>query len=322
MLLPTMELNDFLTESGIQFEKNIPLSKKTWIKTGGVCDYWILPDTISKLEKLSRYLYEKEFQFEVVGQTSNIFFHSSYNPQIIVSTVGVKGYEIKEDILTCACGCNVTKLARECMSLGYAGFSGLTSLPGTVASAAINNASCFDCSISSMLISADVLMPDGSIRVITNNEFKYEKRSSAFKKGELEGVLLSLKLQLMKAQNIEDEIKKSDAAKEYRKRKQEGPNRNLGSVFAKLKRKNNIKNKIAFLITKIAALLYIGESQRLKKKLLLWIYGYVDLDRYISDKQINTFIWRDADAEAKFVRYKEFMNRVYDNLVQEIEERK
>lgn len=317
-----MELNDFLTENGILFEKNVALSKKSWIKTGGICNYWISPDTISMLEKLCRYLYEENLFFEVVGQTSNIFFHSSYNPQIIISTIGVKGYEIKDNVLTCDCGCNVAKLARECMSLGYAGFSGLTSLPGTVASAAINNAGCFDCSISSMLISANVLMSDGSIRVITKNEFNYEKRTSAFKKGELKGVLLSLRLQLMKAQNIEDEIRKSDAAKEYRKQKQEGPNRNLGSVFAKLKKRNNIKNKIAFLITKISASLHIGESQRLKKKLLLRFYGYVDLDRYISDKQINTFIWRDTDAEAKFVRYKEFMSRVYDNLVQEIEERK
>lgn len=322
MLLPAMEINDFLTENGIKFEKNVPLSKKTWIKTGGICNYWISPDTISMLEKLCRYLNEENLLFEVVGQTSNIFFHSSYNPQIIVSTVGVKGYEIKEDILTCTCGCNVAKLARECMLLGYAGFSGLTSLPGTVASAAINNAGCFDCSISSMMISADVLMPDGSIRVITKKEFNYEKRTSAFKKGELEGVLLSLKLKLTKAKSVEDEIKKSDAAKKYRKQKQEGPNKNLGSVFAKLKKKNNIKNKIAFLITKIAASLHIGESQQLKKKLLLRFYGYEDLDSYISDKQINTFIWRDADAEAKFVRYKEFMSRVFDNLTLEIEERK
>lgn len=318
----TMEINDFLTKSEIQFEENVPLSKKTWIKTGGICNYWISPNTIPKLEKLCRYLYKKDYKFEIVGQTSNIFFYSSYNPQIVVSTIGIKNYVIAGDVLTCDCGCNVAKISRECISLGYAGFSGLTSLPGTVASAAINNAGCFGCSISSMLVSANLLMSDGSIREITRNEFKYQKRTSAFKKGELKGVLLSLKLKLTRSISIEDEFKKSEAAKEYRKQKQEGPIKNLGSVFAKLHKKSNIKNIIIFIIAKIVTLLHISHSQRLKKKMLLMFYGYVDLDRYISDKQINTFIWRDADAETKFVRYKEFMSHVYDNLVQEIEERK
>ena len=60
---------------------------------------------------------------------------------------------------------------------------------------------------------------------------------------------------------------------------------------------------------------------KLQKNLLLLFYGYLDLNNYISDKNINTFIWNDDKAEWKFKRYKAFMRKVYKNLELEIEER-
>ena len=53
----------------------------------------------------------------------------------------------------------------------------------------------------------------------------------------------------------------------------------------------------------------------------MYHYGAKWIGTDISDKQINTFVWRDTDAELKFVRYKEFMGKVFSNLVIEIEER-
>lgn len=70
-------------------------------------------------------------------QTSNIFFHSTYNPEAVISTIGVKDYVLVNDILTVDCGVSVVKLAKGMLEQGYAGFHGLTILPGTVASAIV-----------------------------------------------------------------------------------------------------------------------------------------------------------------------------------------
>ena len=121
------------------------------------------------------------------------------------------------------------------MSAGYAGFYGLLGLPGTVAAAVTNNAGCFNCSISSMLTSADVLMPEGTVQTFTRDEFGYEKRSSIFKRGEVKGVVLSVKLKLQKAESIEEEFKKSEKTKQYRIIHQEGYANNLGSIYARKK---------------------------------------------------------------------------------------
>lgn len=316
-----MYLVQFLQEQQIPFEQNVPLSKKTWIKTGGVCACWITPQSVEQLTVVCRFLYVNSIAFDVVGQTSNIFFHSTYNPKIVVSTVKANHYSLEGDTLICDCGCNVMKLAKDCLAQGYAGFYGLVGLPGTVASAAVNNAGCFKCSISSMLINADVLLPNGTVQTFQKEDFQYTHRSSAFKRGEKKGVILSVRLKVETAGNIDEEYRKSEETKLYRKNKQEGPYRNLGSVFSSLKKKRNVKNRIAAHVARIARVLRIASQPYTNKQMLLWLYGYSDLSRYISDKQINTFVWRDPDAEQKFVRYKEFMGKVFDNLTIEIEER-
>ena len=316
-----MDINTFLSNHLIPYEDNVPLNRKSWIKTGGVASLWISPVSASQLKNICRFLYSKNIAFDLVGQTSNIFFHSSYNPQVVVSTVKANQYRIEGDMLVCDCGCNVMKLAKEMLAEGYAGFYGLVGLPGTVASAAVNNAGCFSCSISEMLISADVLMSDGTITTFTKEDFGFEKRSSKFKRGVLKGVVLSVKLKLQKAESIEEEYRKSEETKLYRKTNQEGPAKNLGSVFAKMKRKRNFKNIIAGIFAKVGHLIGMGNQKLISKRILLLLYGYKELDQYISDKQINTFVWRDEKAERMFVTYKEFMGKVFDGLKIEIEER-
>ena len=312
-------LLQYLSQHNLNFEHNISLSKKTWIKTGGMCSYWIVPQTKAQLTELCRYLYSNKIKFDIVGQTSNIFFHSTYCPDVVVSTVKVNNYVIGDGFIDCDCGVSVIKLAKDCLERGYAGFYGLVGLPGTVASSVYNNAGCFNCSISSMVESVEWLSPKGTVQWLQPGPLGLSSRSSAFKRKEMEGVLLSVRLKVNKAADIENEKMKSEETVNYRKTKQEGPYKNLGSVFCEMTMRRNIRNNIVMAVTRIVSAMRIRKNLRLfRKKLLLSIYGYNDLDRYISDKDIKTFVWKDEHAESQFIRYKEFMGKVYTNLVIEI----
>lgn len=317
-----MLLAQFLQEQQIPFEQEVLLSKKTWIKTGGVCACWVAPLSVEQLTAVCSFLYANCIAFDIVGQTSNIFFHSTYNPQVVVSTVKVNQYEMNDGVITCDCGVSVVKLSKDYLSQGYAGFYGLVGLPGTVASAIVNNASCFNCSLSSMLLSAEVLLPDGSLQTMEQVDFKYTHRSSAFKRGEIKGIVLSVKLKAQKAENIDEEYKKSEETVTYRKEKQERQvGKTLGSVFASRTMKRVLRNKIVNAATRYLPGLLKCEPRYIQKRAILLLYGYRDLDEYCSDRQINTFIWKDENAESMFIRYKELMNKVYDNPIIEIEER-
>lgn len=321
MLSVEMNISQYLLEHHVSFEENVPLSKKTWIKTGGNCSYWISPSTISELSDVCKFLSENNITFDIVGQTTNMFFHSTYHPLVVVSTLKLNSYEINDDIARCDCGVKVVKLATDCLKDGYAGFYGLVGLPGTIASAVVNNAGCFKCSISSMLISADVLMSDGKVQTLDKNDFCFTHRSSAFKRKELSGIILSVKLKLERAKNVQEEIRKSEETKIYRKLKQEGPYLNLGSVFADRKKKHNVRNAIASSLMKLANILRVSNVRRLNIQILMALYGYSDLKQYVSEKNLNTFIWKDAKAEQMFVRYKTFMKKVHHISDIEIEEK-
>lgn len=317
-----MEILQYLIEHQIPYEQNVLLSSKSWVRTGGRCALWITPTTVEQLTEVCRFLYGKNKTFDVVGQTSNIFFHSTYHPQVVVSTVNVNRYEWKDDMLTCDCGVSVVKLAKDMLSQGYAGFYGLVGLPGTVASAAVNNAGCFDCSISSLLVSAEVLTSDGAIKTVGKEDFKYSHRSSAFKRGEKSGVVLSVSLKAERAVSVEEEYKKSDETVAFRREKQERQGRTLGSVFASKSMRKNFRNNIVKIALKVLPKLSGKDPRYILKRTVLALYGCRNLNKYVSDRQINTFIWRDEKAESAFERYKEMMNRVYENLQIEIEEKK
>lgn len=317
-----MVLVQYLQEQHIPFEQDVLLSKKTWIKTGGVCACWITPQSVEQLTEVCRFLYANSIAFDIVGQTSNIFFHSTYNPQVVVSTIKVNRYEQNDGVITCGCGVSVVKLSKDYLSQGYAGFYGLVGLPGTVASAIVNNASCFNCSLSSMLLSADVLMLDGAVKTLMKEDFKYSHRSSAFKRGDIKGIVLSVKLKAEKAESAEEEFRKSEETVTYRKEKQERQaGKTLGSVFASRTMKRGFRNKMVTAAMRLLPGLLKCEPRYIQKKAILLLYGYRGLDEYCSDRQINTFIWKDENAEPMFIRYKELMNKVYDNPIIEIEER-
>ena len=266
-------LKTYLIQNNIPHETDVTLTKKSWIRQGGMCGCWIEPESKEQLVEVCKNLYYKGVAFDIVGQTSNIFFHSTYYPEVMISTTGVKDYAIVNDILTVDCGVPVVKLAKDMLEQGYAGFSGLTGLPGTVASAIVNNASCFGCSLSSMLISADILLPNGSMETWQIDDFGYSHRSSVLKRKEKSGVVLNVRLKLKKADNPEDEKKEAESAMNYRRIKQENTGRNLGSVFASRKMKKNLKNIITVMVQTIVGAMRLMPKRSVQKNMLLCLYG-------------------------------------------------
>ena len=172
-----------------------------------------------------------------------------------------------------------------------------------------------------MLVSVDVLLPDGTIRSFPKDECGLAKRSSVFKRKEVAGIILSVKLKAERAEDPEKEKGKSEKTIEYRRTKQEKPSWCLGSVYGSRAMRRNVRNAVAVIVSTLASVLHISAKRKAMKRTLLSLYGFRDLNPYVSDRSINTFIWRDEQAEQLFDRYKCLMDKVYKNLSIEIEER-
>lgn len=317
------KLTDFLQLNGIQYEKDVELSKKTWIHRGGKANFYILPSDVESLEKVCSYLYTNDLPFLLVGHTSNLYIHNDVNLDIVVSTVHCNAFSIQGEVVECECGAAVSKVAKACVNNGLQGLEFLTVLPGTVGAALVNNSSCRDSSISSLMTEVVFLNSNGERSILKPSDFSFEFRSSKLKKKQLIGTILIIKLSLKKG-DTEKLQQTANENEERRRQKLEGPTQNLGCTVNRTFSKGHMPTVYAIplkIYTELISLFGSSVSRQKRiKRFILTISGFKDLIPYISDKQMITFIWRDENADQLFPRYLDFMRRVYMTDHVEIEE--
>ena len=312
-----MDLKAFLYTEQIPFEENIDLKKKTWIHRGGNAAYYIIPETVDQLRRVVTRLYKEQFDFKIVGHTSNLYIRNTTDLEIVISTIHLTQYQEKNGHYICECGVSIANLSRAAIEKGHAGYEGFINLPGTVASAAVNNAGCFKCCISDLLEEADVLCPDGKIRTFSKEMFEYSERSSAFKRGEMKGVILRVTLDCSRIEAKETLQQRAESNTQYRKTRQEGSKQNLGSTYPIYVMKAFYKNlpKFTQLFLRISAKLYqIAHKQRpqsvVNTIILLGSGNYAKLHRYISKHNFGCFVWRDEKADEAFHTYQAFIAKI------------
>ena len=211
---------------------NIPIYQICWLNfaEGGTVGTFYEPENLQELIDLARTLFLEKKSFDVIGHTSNIYFLPNYNAEIIVSTRRLKNIIVGEKTVTAECGTGVKSLATQMVDSGIIGFEGLIDLPGTVAASVYGNASCYNCSINKLLVSFDVLRPDGTIVTLFPDDLQLSKRSSSFKRGEQKGIILSVTLSCNKG-NIEELKMKAQLNHQIRISTQPPAQNNLGSIY-------------------------------------------------------------------------------------------
>nr|WP_319491753.1 FAD-binding protein [uncultured Desulfobacter sp.] len=308
----------FLVSNGIAFEEDISLKTKTWIKRGGIAKVWVQPTTISDFKKVISWIQQKDFVYEVIGNTSNCYFLNNYNPDVIVSTLKVKEIKILEDEgkIVCDCGYNMSKLAKYCNANGIKGFEGFTGLPGTVAGAAINNSGCLD-SLCSKIINSVRIVNNGEEIEVTNQELCYEHRGSKLKSKAITGVVTQVIFNIER-DNPEILIKKAKQIELRRRKFLENKYPNLGSSYASLEFKRNIWEKVFYKIIKLSFLDPVLK-RKISNKFFLKSYDTESFRNYVSELNFNCFTWKDDDADEAFFEYIDFVKNFSKAATLEIE---
>lgn len=315
-------IDELLLSNGIPFEHNISISSKTWIKRGGIAAYWITPKNTNELTVIIRYLYRNNLAFEIVGCTSNLYFLNDYNPNYVISTIKLNRYRIESDIIYCEPGALISRLANDCIKRGIAGYEGFCGLPGTVGGAVYNNSSCFRCEIAKEIESVMIITTEGNLRTMTSVEMEYSHRSSAMKSGKIQGVIVGVYLRRGLSGSVEILKESSRNNRQYRHTRQEGYLHNLGSTYAVLEQpKWSIRYFISLVMIKCMLLTEKDPSKvRHKRKIIfLRVYNYLNLKEYISDYNLNCFVWKDSKADELFWTYDIFLSKIYKKKKLEIE---
>lgn len=302
---------------------NIPVYDICWLNhaNSGMIGTFYEPESLDELRNIISKLYLEGRDFDLIGHTSNTYFLPDYGVDVMVSTRKCNNYSITESVIECDCGVHVAKLARKMVEDGVKGFEGLIDLPGTVGAAICGNASCYGCSVNSLLISFDLLKPDGGIETLNPDALKLSKRSSSLKRNELKGVILSVKL---KKEHGDAVLLKELAEKNHHTRKvsQPSPKDNLGSIYACMRNKTPI-GVIVLGLAKFFGLLYglTGKNQKQvrekQKNIALSMMRARDLVPYVYDW--NRYMWKDELAHTLFWKYDRIHRLLYKDNDFEIE---
>ena len=222
------ELKNFLSRLKGKVLFDEPLSKHTWLGVGGAAEIMFSPFNAADLSFFLKNK-PKELPVYMLGGGSNL----------LVRDGGIKGVVIKLDSsyfkqisfengsLRCFGGCPNASLKKALINNASGGLEFLCSVPGTVGGALKSNAGCFGSSVSDVLISADLMAPDGGIKTLQADDFHFAYRQSKIPEAH---IILSALFKTFQStpESIQDILNEQSL---YRKTHQPTGEKTAGSTF-------------------------------------------------------------------------------------------
>ncbi|MCS7228658.1 MAG: UDP-N-acetylmuramate dehydrogenase [Candidatus Kryptonium sp.] len=145
---------------------NEPLAKYSTFKIGGPADLYIEPKDVNELLNLIRYLKEREIDFIILGNGSNVLISDEgFRGAVINLESGLNFIRFENDYVVAGAGVKLAKFVDFCIENGLRGVEMLAGIPGTLGGAIIMNAGAYSGEISDYLVDVDVIRDLNLIRL-------------------------------------------------------------------------------------------------------------------------------------------------------------
>lgn len=188
----------WLRQQGIAFSEDAPIAPHLYFRIGGTVSLLVPGATpAQRIATLQRLIADK-LPFLVIGGGSNLAFDDGRTRvAVLVVPAPPAGSEdavriLGAEILQVDAGMRNQPFLAWCAARGAGGLEFLSGIPGTLGGAAVVNAGAFGCSLSDVLLGADILDAEGRVRAVGAGDFAFRYRDSRFKHGR--ETLLALRL--------------------------------------------------------------------------------------------------------------------------------
>ena len=309
-----MELEKFLNENNIPFEKDVPLRKLTGMNQAGTIPLVAKPNNIQQLVNLYRVV-NHNFSYEILGTITNTYIAEGITRDIIIVTTKVKDIEKQEGQVVVGCGYSVTKIASDLSEEGLTGHVGLVGIPGTIGAAAINNSGAFSSDMAHVVREVQIINKEGEIHTISNRDLKYTIRKSCLKHQDF-GVLLSVSLQTSEYGDKKEINKRIKCYKEIRQKYIDGNRKSLGSII-KGDTVQRIWEEHPFLSIIRRCIYAPFKYTKYRKRAQCFSEFFVlrGLRFYKHCDNIGRFCWSAITTEKDFFDYLAFIKKVSNNRI-------
>jgi UDP-N-acetylmuramate dehydrogenase len=156
------------------------LADYTSYKVGGPAEWFVEPLNLAELQESYAWAQTAGLPVTLLGAGSNLLISDQGVPGLVVLTKNLRtlAFDANSGRLTVGAGRYLPHLAKQAAKLGYAGLEWAVGIPGTVGGAVVMNAGAQGGCMEDVLLSAQVLEPDGSIAELSLAELGYSYRTS------------------------------------------------------------------------------------------------------------------------------------------------
>ncbi|NJD30186.1 MAG: UDP-N-acetylmuramate dehydrogenase [Chloroflexi bacterium] len=174
--------SDIARRVGVKAERHARLGRLTTMRVGGPADLLVVAHHAFELRALIRFARARDLPLLLLGRGSNVVI-SDRGVRGLVVHVRAEGSRIEGSEYVAEAGVPMARAATETQKAGLSGLEFGLAIPGTVGGAVWANAGAHGSDVASILVSADVLLADGSEARLAANELGLAYRESRFKHG-------------------------------------------------------------------------------------------------------------------------------------------
>jgi UDP-N-acetylmuramate dehydrogenase len=170
------ELEKIVDVESIKY--NELMKNHTSFKVGGPADIFITPKKIEDLSALIKYFKNKNVDFIVIGNGSNLLVRDGGLRGAVICLTALKNIFIEGCKLYAECGALLSATSNAALSSNLKGMEFASGIPGTVGGAVTMNAGAYGPEIKDVIESACVMDMEGNIFRLTKDELDFTYRHS------------------------------------------------------------------------------------------------------------------------------------------------
>jgi UDP-N-acetylmuramate dehydrogenase len=158
----------------------VSLAGYTSYRVGGPAQWCVAPRNLEALQASFEYGITHKLPITVLGAGSNLLVSDCGIPGLVIVTRHLRHshFEPETGLLTVAAGEPIPALAWEAATLGWQGLEWAVGIPGTIGGAVVMNAGAHNSCIADILVSAEVLLPNGTVENLSKEQLGYSYRTS------------------------------------------------------------------------------------------------------------------------------------------------
>lgn len=163
----------------IEIKQDEPLMNYTYTKTGGPADWLAFPETVNQVKELVDYVREHGMGLTVLGNASNLIVGDGGVDDLTIILTRLNKIEVHDNKVTAQAGASYIATTEAARDNELTGLEFAAGIPGSIGGAVFMNAGAYGGETKNVVSEATVMLPDGTINQLTNEELDFGYRHSS-----------------------------------------------------------------------------------------------------------------------------------------------